>query len=440
MTTEDEMTIEERFKYLRKVRKRYSQADRKERGGLLDEMEAITGPHRRSLPRRMNGSLERKPRRRERGRTYGPAVEDALRIIDESFDHICADRQTPNLVWMAEHLAAHRELEITPALVQKLEQISISTVKRMLKRIHQDQPRLPRRKRPKKPKLIRNIPMLRIPWDTQEPGHFEVDLVHHCGPQASGEYVYTLQVIDVATGWSERVGVLGRSYVVMKDAFRRILLRLPFPILEIHPDNGSEFLNSHMVRFWRDTIKGLHLSRSRPGNKDDNRFVEQKNSTLVRAYLGYGRLDTVAQTLAVNQLYDKMWLYYNLFQPVMRLAEKVAVARPGKPVHIKRRYDQAQTPFDRLCKTQAMLPEHQAQLETLRQQTNPRQLLQEINALLNTIEALPSATAGVTENVYHTLMGRVFKKHESLLRDGTLEHPWQFSYEFILAGPAKRLG
>jgi len=122
------------------------------------------------------------------------------------------------------------------------------------------------------------------------PGHFEVDSVHcqscrrhgHCGPSASGEYVHTLQMVDVATGWSERVAVLGRSYQVMRAGFERCLERLPFPVLEIHPDNGSEFFprrgpmgNHHLVRFFRDTVQGVELSRSRPYQKNDNRNVEQ---------------------------------------------------------------------------------------------------------------------------------------------------------------------
>ena len=148
--------------------------------------------------------------------------------------------------------------------------------------------------------------MKRIPWDVREPGHFEVDLVHHCGDSASGEYASTLQMIDITTGWSERVAVLGRGYLVMKDAFRRILARLPFQVREIHPDNGSEFLNHHMVRFWGELVQGVILSRSRPYQKNDNRHVEQKNATLVRAYLGHERLDSVAQVLAMRQLYDQM--------------------------------------------------------------------------------------------------------------------------------------
>jgi hypothetical protein len=405
MSTEDKMTIDEERKYLRKMKKRYVHANRKERGQLLDEMEAITGKHRKTLVRLMNGDLERKLRCKQRGKTYGPVVDDALRVIDESLDYICAERLTPNLVWMASHLATHGELDASPWLLEQLGRISASTVKRRLYQMRPDQPRLPRRKGPKRVnKLTRDIPMIRIPWDEQEPGHFEVDLVHHCGPTASGEYVCSLQMLDVAIGWSERAAVLGRSFLVMEDAFLCILPRLPFPVLQMHPDNGSEFFNHHMLRLWGERVQGPHLSRSRPYHKNDNRFVEQKNFTLIRAYLGYERLDTVAQTLAVNHLYDRMWLYYNFFQPVMRLTEKIVIpGDDGQPARIKHRYDQARTPFDRLCATDAITQEHREQLEALRDQTNPRQLRQEIYDWIDYIFSLPGAVPGVTEDVHLTL-------------------------------------
>ena len=403
MSIEDRMTIDERRKYLRKMQERYLQADRKERGRLLDEMEIVTGLHRKSLIRLMKGSLTRKARRRQRGRTYGPEVDDALRVIAESMDYICAERLTPNLTWLARHLAAHGELALSPQLLAQLARISVSTVERILTRIRQDEPRLPRRGPKHRNRLLRDVPMKRIPWQEQAPGHFEVDLVHHCGHTASGEYMHTIQMIDVATAWSERVAVLGRSYLVMQDGFSRILGRLFFPVLEIHPDNGSEFFNDHMLRFWQDLKPTPKLSRSRPYHKNDNRFVEQKNSTLVRNYLGYDRLDSVAQTLAVNQLYDMMWLYYNFFQPVMRLAEKTWSREEGQPSRVMRRFDKAATPFDRLCATKAIPQERVAQLQTLRNLTNPRQLRREINELIDHIASLPCAIPGVTEDVRQTL-------------------------------------
>jgi hypothetical protein len=413
MSIEDRMTIDERRKYLRKMQERYLGADRPGRGHLLDEMETITGLHRKSLIRLMKGNLTRKPRRRQRGRVYGPEVDDALRVIAESTDYICAERLTPNLTWLAGHLAAHGELRISAQLLEQLDRISVSTVERILARIRQDERRLPRRGPKPRNRLLRDVPMTRIPWQEQEPGHFEVDLVHHCGPTASGEYLHTIQMVDVATAWSERVAVLGRSYLVMKDGFSHILARLPFVVLEIHPDNGSEFFNQHLVRFWQRQTPQAQLSRSRPYNKNDNRFVEQKNATLVRSYLGYDRLDTVAHVLAVNELYDRMWVYYNFFQPVMRLAEKTWVQEDGSSSRVKRRFDQAATPLDRLCATQAIPGALIEQLRTLREQTNPRQLRREINGLLDHIATLPCAVPGVTEDVRQTLLTNLGLQRDS---------------------------
>lgn len=404
MSDEEKMTIDEKRKYLRRRQKQYHRAGRSEKGRLLDEMEEVTELHRKYLIELLKGDLERKPRRKQRGRTYGPEVDDALRVIYESFDYICAERLTPNLVWMAQHLARHGELEISDAVIQKLGCISISTVGRILNRIRQDTPRLPRKKPGRSRKWLHDIPMTRIPWDTATPGHFEVDLVHHCGPTASGEYMSTLQIIDVATGWSERVAVLGRSYLVMEHAFKTILRRLPFPVREFHPDNGSEFLNHHMLCFWSELVQGVQLSRSRPYHKNDNRYVEQKNSTLVRAFLGHDRFDSVAQTLATNRLYEMMWIYYNLFQPVMHLKEKQVIRQEGHPTRLLRRYDDARTPFDRLCAANCLLPEHRTSLEALRDQINPRLLRQHIYDALDVIFSLPCAPPGKTQDVRQTLL------------------------------------
>ncbi len=406
MSITEKMSIDERRKYLYKISTRYWKAkSKKEKSQLLDEMEAVTELHRKSVIRLIKGELVRKPRCRQRGRIYGLEVESALRIIDESFDGGCAERLAPNLVWMAKHLAKHGEMGISDELLEKLGCISVSTTGRILGRIRQDQPRL-RRKNPKRStRLQRQIPAGRIAWDEQEPGHFEVDTVYHCGPDASGHYIHSLQMVDVTTLWSERVAVLGRSHLVMKDGFSRIAARLPILVKELHPDNGSEFLNDLMLDFWKAIFKGTELSRSHPYKKNDNRYVEQRNLTLVRNYLGYNRFDTVAHTLKLNQLYDKLWLYDNFFQPVMHLAEKTVVpSSDGSTRQIKRRYDQAKTPFDRLCTTGVLSQEQQEYLAALRDRTNPRQLRKEIYALIDHIYSLPSAVPGQTEDVYQTLL------------------------------------
>jgi hypothetical protein len=377
----ERMTVDERRKCLKRMQTRYLGASREERGRLLDELVVLTGLHRKSVVRLLKGpSLARQPRRQQRGREYGAAVDDALRVIWETLDHVCAERLTPALVSTAEQLARHGELAVTEELLEQLGRISISSVQRRLTRLGQDTMRLPRRGPERANKVARAIPMKRIPWDTAEPGHFEVDLVHHSGPRSDGEFVHTFQMIDVATGWSERVAILGRGQRAMEEGTRLILARMPFPVKELHPDNGPEFLNHHLVRIWGEAITGLTLTRSRPYQKNDNRFVEQKNDTLVRAYLGQARLDTAEQCAVLNALYDRMWTYYNLFQPVLHLVEKTADGN-----RIRRTWDDAQTPFARVLATNTLAPDVRARLERLYTETNPRALRRTIQAGLHAL-------------------------------------------------------
>jgi hypothetical protein len=388
MAADEEMSVDERRKYLKRMAKRYVAADKGGRGELLSEMEAVTGLHRKSLIRLLGGeSLDRKRRRAERGRSYGPEVADALRVIWESSDYICAERLTPNLVPMAQQLARFGELHLSSKVERQLSEISEATVTRQLGRFRQDTPRLPRRGPEAANRLARAIPMGRIPWEIKEPGHFEMDLVHHCGDTTAGDYVHTLQLVDVATGWSERVGIFGRTYRAMVAGSEKVVGRLPFPIRELHPDNGSEFINDHILAYFGDKIKGLSMSRSRPYHKNDNRNVEQKNYTLVRAYLGYERLDTPAQSMAVNALYDRMWLYYNLFQPVMHLESKEVVGQN----RIKRKWDDAKTPYERVLATGVLSTEQQARLTGLYARTNPRKLRREIHQIIETLWDEPKA-------------------------------------------------
>lgn len=376
MATEDSMTmtINERRKYLTKMQARYQRAKHRDRSQLLTEMEAITGLHRKSLTRLMaQPSLRRKPRSTQRRAVYGPDIRHVVRVVWESLDCICAERLTPQLRMTAQHLAFFGELTLTPTLEIALAQISEATVTRMLAGLPRAFPRLPRRGPRQANRVLRAVPMGRLPWQTAMPGSFEVDLVHHSGESTAGEYVHTLQLIDVATGWSERTAIFGRGQAAMEAGFQRVLDRLPFPIQHLHPDNGPEFFNHHLVRFWGEAITGLTLSRSRPYQKNDNRFVEQKNATLVRAYLGHRRLDTVAQCTALDALYTRMGVYYNLFQPVLHLVSKEV--SEGK---VKRRWDDAQTPYQRLAATGVLTPTVAAGLAALHAAMNPRRVRQEI--------------------------------------------------------------
>jgi hypothetical protein len=418
------MTIDEKRKYLLIQRDRYLQASRKERSHLLDDMVALTGLNRKYIIRILQTNLERKPRKKQRGRTYGRDVEEVLLVVAESLDFICGKRLQPVLPDTARHLARHGEVKLTPEIEASLAKISSSTVDRILSR-HPDkvERRLPRKSPGRPSRILQQVPMLIIPWDEKEPGHFEVDLVWHSGSDTSGDFVYTLQMIDIATGWCGRYAVLGRSRALMHDAFRNLLHRIPFPIQEIHTDNGSEFLNDHMLHFWSQENPEVVLTRNRPWCKNDSRFVEQRNFTLVRAYLGYERLDTVAQTRAINYLYELMDRYYNLFQPIMRVHEKTWIEVEGQRAKIRRRYDKAQTPFQRLCATNAL---SDAQLERIAQvhyDLNPLWLRRTILNLVDEIKAMPNAIPGEQQPVLLAL---------SNYRPYTVKGGWDVRLDFHL--------
>lgn len=374
MPASDEMTIDERRKYVKLMASRYQHAKRKERSQLLTEMEQVTKLHRKHLIRLLNGaSLQRKKRHRPRGRTYGLEVERVIVLVWESLDYICARRLTPSLLKTAQHLAKFGVLVLTAEVESQLARISVATVERLLRKHRSRKARLPRPGPRRANQVTKGVPMKRIAWDIKEPGHFEVDLVHHSGESSAGEYGHTLQLIDVATGWSERVMLLGRSYQAMREAFEQVSQRLPFAIVELHPDNGPEFFNWHLVHYWKEKVTGVQLSRSRPYHKNDNRNVEQKNDTLVRQYFGQLRLETPEQIAAGNRLYEQMWVYYNLFQPVMHLSEKIVEGD-----RTRRKWDEPKTAHERLLASGVLSQEQHQRLQQLYEQTNPWQLRQAI--------------------------------------------------------------
>ncbi len=393
MPTEDDMSVNERRKYLKRMKERYVAARRVERTRLLSEMEQVTGMHRKSLTRLMHAeSLQRKPRTTSRPCNYGLEVERVIVRVWESRDYICAERLTPGLLQMAQHLARFEPIGLTAQVEEQLTTISRATVSRILRKYRSRRVRLPQKGAERANQVTKGIPMGRIPWNVTEPGHLEVDLVYHSGPSTTGLHGHTIQLIDVATGWSERVAVLGRGQQAMEGGFERLLARMPFPVLELHPDNGPEFFNHHLVRYWKDKVTGVHLSRSRPYHKNDNRLVEQKNDTLVRQYLGDMRLDTAEQIAALNALYEDMWLYYNLFQPVLHLCEKTMVEDK-----VLRKWDKAKTPYERLGESTVLSSEQQRRLQQLYEHTNPAQLrnaiYHQLHALWEMATPLPNSAA-----------------------------------------------
>jgi hypothetical protein len=178
MPMSDEMTIDERRKYLKLRAERYQQAKRAERSQLLTEMEQVTKLHRKHLIRLLNEeSLERKKRHTPRSRMYGVEVERVIVQVWESLDSICAKRLTPSLLNTAKHLAKFGVLVLTPEVERQLASISVATVERKMRKHRARKARLPRQGPHRANQATKGVPMKRIAWDTKEPGHFEVERV-----------------------------------------------------------------------------------------------------------------------------------------------------------------------------------------------------------------------------------------------------------------------
>ena len=211
--------------------------------------------------------------------------------------------------------------------------------------------------------------------------------MQHSGTDASGLYAYSLCFTDVASGWVSVRATLGNSGLVMEDAFQGILARIPFPVKEIHTDNGPEFLNQVVTPALRQ--RGIALSRSRPYHKNDNRFVEENNNSHIRAYIGHARYDTLAQVEALNDVYLLLDIYHNLFLPVMRTVKN---EEGKKQVTVS-------TPWERVKASGVLEDEAIDKWEDFRRQIDPLSLKEAIEQALQVLDGLPGSVPGQKEDV-----------------------------------------
>jgi hypothetical protein len=216
--------------------------------------------------------------------------------------------------------------------------------------------------------LKHHIPVKTDSWDVTSPGFSEIDLVAHCGNSGDGEFAHTLNLTDIHSGWTESRALLGKSQVAVQQGLDEIEKGLPFRLLGLDSDNGSEFINWHLQRWCEQ--KQIQLTRGRPYKKDDNAHVEQKNWTHVRKLLGWERYDSAAAVEAINDLYrEELRWWMNLYLPSVKLVKKVRVGSK-----VRRVYDAAQTPLERVLAGAQAKPERVAELKKLRQGLDPFQL------------------------------------------------------------------
>jgi len=375
------------LEYTEAVRGRYLKARKGGKGLILDEFIQVTGYHRKAAIRLLHrDGLKRQGKRRGRRRRYGHEVVDALRQIWEASDRLCSKRLKPFMGELVRVMRQHGELAVDAVVEAELCQMSASTIDRLLRPWRRLGGRRPLSTTKPGSLLKSSIPIRTFAdWIEERPGFLEVDLVAHCGESTEGFYLTTLCAVDVASGWSECVEVWGKGQQRVGAAVHRVRQRLPFPLLGLDSDNGSEFINQHLYNYCRR--EGITFTRSRSYKKNDSCHVEQRNWSLVRRLVGYDRYSSRAALECLDLVYATLRHYVNFFQPTMKLVSKT---RQGAKVH--KVYDAAKTPYQRLLESGVLTPAKQAELATTYRGLNPVLLLRYLNGHLEKLWKLADRT------------------------------------------------
>ena len=385
------MTRHSIVEYTQALRPRYRSTSKEEKGKILDEFTRVTGLHRKTAIRLLNRANQLTPgKRRGRRRKYGSGVVEALKAVWEASDRLCSKRLKPFMPEMVKTLRRHGEQRIDASLEAELCIISASTMDRLLRPYRKFGGRKPfSTTRPGS--LLKNAIPIRTfaDWKEDRPGFMETDLVAHCGESTEGFYLNTLCAVDIASGWTECLPVWGKWQEKVRQSVHHMRQRLPFTLLGIDSDNGSEFINQCFYNYCHD--EKITFTRSRSYKKNDSCHVEQKNGNIVRRLVGYERYATKASFESLGRVYDLVRLYTNFFQPTMKL---VAKTRHGAKVH--RVYDVAQTPYQRLVQAGVLTKANEAELAATYHGLNPVKLLSQINENLEQLWQMAKHPVPVT--------------------------------------------
>jgi hypothetical protein len=369
--------------YAEAIRIRYFRASKKEKGKILDEFIKVTGCHRKAAIRLLRHGDEPKGRKRPgRPPKYNNDVVKALKVVWEASDHLCSKRLHPFLPELLAVLKRQKEITIRAEIESVLCKISSSTIDRLLAPYRDTEGHRPVTTTRAGSLLKSSIPIRTFSdWTEDKPGFLECDLVAHCGESTEGFYLNTLSAVDVATGWIECLGVWGKGQIRVGSAIHRVRQQLPFKLLGLDSDNGSEFINQYLYEYClRERIT---FTRSRSYKKNDNCYVEQKNWSVVRRLIGYDRYSSKAALEKLNQIYHLLHLYMNFFQPVMKLKSKT---RAGAKVH--KIYDSARTPYQRLLDSGVLTEDKREELRATYLRLNPVSLLKQIDENLGDLWGL----------------------------------------------------
>ena len=368
------MSLRSKKELLEAIQAHYLKANKAGKEKILDEFIVATGYHRKYAIRIFNHQPKPKGlKKKGRQKVYQGEVVQILTRIWEICGRICSKRLKPFLPEMVSVLERHNELHLVEDLQTLLLGMSCATIDRCLRPARFEHPHGLATTKPgtllKKAIPIRTY----TPWDEEWPGFLEIDLVAHCGDTTEGQYLNTFTATDIATGWTECLALLNKTQAAVSQAVQDLRQRLPFPLLGLDSDNGSEFINDTLLRYCQS--EQITFTRSRPYHKNDQAHVEQKNWSVVRHTIGYDRLETPEELVLLQSIYADLHLYINFFQPVLKLIGKELL--DGKTI---KKYDQATTPYRRVLALDQLPIEMKARLTNLYVQLNPVTLRASIDA------------------------------------------------------------
>lgn len=391
------LTMSQRRAVTKAIATRYKRADKTAKGVILDELCATTGWHRNHARKALAAALKPKivsPARKPRTPKYDAGTVVALRFCWAVLGAPTGKRLAPMMVELVPTLRRFEELAIPDETAAALVAMSAATMDR---RLAPDRARLTLKGRShtKPGSLLKDQIPIRTwaQWDDAVPGFVEIDLVGHEGGNAVGDHCYTLTVTDIATGWTENRSVKNKARRWVLAALEDIASIMPFPVLGVDSDNGSEFINHHLLD-WTQQRK-ITFTRSRPGNSNDGAHVEQKNWAVVRTVVGYHRYDTASELALLNEIWALQSQMTNYFLPQQKLISKV---RDGAKV--TKKYDKATTPHRRAERHDKVSVEDKAILADTYTDLNPAAIQRQIQALTAQLLTLAtSKAAAVTKPV-----------------------------------------
>lgn len=377
------MTMPSRLEYIKTAKQRYRKAHSQEKSAILNELCANTGYNRKYAIRQLSAKaalLQPTGFQRKKRKSCTYSNEDIywLAKVWEVLDYPCGQRLSPVLSETLTILISFHELEGIPdSTVAQLHRIKSTTID---DRLFPARQKLHRKliSTTKPGSLIKkHIPIRTASWNESRVGCCEIDTVAHCGESADGDFINSLNITDIPTQWTETVALIGKAQKRIMHGLDTITDRLPFPLVALDPDNGSEFINWQLFRWCME--QKIEFTRGRPYHKNDNAHIEQKNWTHVRKLFGYERLETTEQLNLMNEVYGNEWrLYKNFFIPCMKLRDKQRIGKHGEK--IKRVYDTPATPYQRVLSSEQVSHQAKQELTALFKTLNPAQLRREIIA------------------------------------------------------------